>query len=80
MKSIKQTEIDQGIIGITTVGERGQIVIPKNIRDLLKIKKGFQFMTILHSDGLLLVNPSAVKKLSERLLDEVNKVNKNLKK
>jgi len=47
------------LIGVTSVGERGQVVIPANIRDDLKLKKGeklFVFAKHKHFIGLVKIN------------------------
>jgi AbrB family looped-hinge helix DNA binding protein len=79
MKNMKQS-LDHHIVGVTTVGERGQIVIPKNIRDQLKINKGSQFLMIFNSEGLMLVTLESMKKMSDHLSKEIKKVNKIIKK
>jgi len=79
MKNMKQA-LDHHIVGVTTVGERGQIVIPKNIRDQLKIDKGSQFLMVFNSEGLMLVTLESMKKMSDHLSKEIKKVNKIIKK
>ncbi len=81
MKSMKnlKDDFDHHIVGITTVSERGQIVIPKNIRDQLKIDKGSQFLMIFNGDGLMLVTLESMRKLSNHLSKEIKKVNKLIK-
>lgn len=50
---------DKYIFGITKIGERGQIVLPKEARDVFKIKKGDSFVVLGNEDpesyGLALV-------------------------
>lgn len=41
--------------GMTVVGERGQIVIPKEMRDLLALKKGDQLMLMFHNDSVVII-------------------------
>jgi len=79
MKNLKDS-FNQHIVGITTVGERGQIVIPKNIRDQLNINKGSQFLMIFNGDGLMLVTLESMKKLSDHLSKEIKEINKLAKK
>lgn len=60
------------LIGSTTVGERGQIVIPKSIRDRLKIKSGTQVMVMQHGDSPVMVLPieqmqEMIKHMSEKV-------------
>lgn len=79
MKNLKDS-FNQHIVGITTVGERGQIVIPKNIRDQLNINKGSQFLMIFNGDGLMLITLESMKKLSSHLSKEMKEINKLAKK
>ncbi|MBP7992399.1 MAG: AbrB/MazE/SpoVT family DNA-binding domain-containing protein [Candidatus Magasanikbacteria bacterium] len=41
--------------GMAVVGERGQIVIPKEMRDLLVLKKGDQLMLMFHNDSVVII-------------------------
>ncbi len=41
-------------VEITTIGERGQIVIPQTLRDHLNIEKGEKFMVLERGDMILL--------------------------
>lgn len=43
------------VVGTTTMGERGQIVIPKEARDNLKIKTGDKFLVVTHYGKMILV-------------------------
>ena len=82
MKNMKLThkKREDDIVGVTKVGERGQIVIPKNIRDSLNIVPGQQLMMIFNDHGLMLVTLDSMKQLSDRLSSEIKKVNKIIKK
>jgi len=46
---------DMPLMGSTTVGERGQIVIPKNIRDTLHLQPGAQLLVMQHRDAIVLL-------------------------
>jgi AbrB family looped-hinge helix DNA binding protein len=48
------------LCGTTTVGPRGQIVIPKEARSQLKLKPGNQFLVIEHFGKLVLVPEPAM--------------------
>lgn len=41
--------------GTAVIGERGQIVIPKELRDQLHLKKGDQLMLIYHNDSVVIL-------------------------
>lgn len=79
MKNMK-SELEHNIVGVTTVGERGQIVIPKSIRDQLEIKKGCQFIMLLNNGGLALITLDSLKKLTDSLTKEIQNFNTKLKK
>ena len=52
------------LVGTAVLGERGQIVIPKEVRAKLKLTKGDTFMVILHGEAVMLVP----KKLMETFI------------
>ena len=59
------------ICGTVSINERGQIVIPKNARDLLKIQKGDNFVVLVDEvEGIALVNTEFFK----RKLEEIEKL------
>lgn len=58
--------------GTTTVGERGQIVIPQNIRAALDIKAGDE-MVVLSRDGKVIVLPArALEKFYNSILSQLD--------
>lgn len=58
--------------GTTTVGERGQIVIPQNIRTALNIKAGDE-MVVLSRDGKVIVLPAqALEKFYNSILSQLD--------
>ena len=62
--------------GITTVGERGQIVIPRDIRTALKLKAG-DTMIVLERCGKLIVFPTKhVEEFYRSVLDDMERVRK----
>ncbi len=77
-KSSKKTKIptcvDQ-LIGSTVMGERGQIVIPKDIRDRLKIKPGAKMMVMQHGDSPIMLLPiEQMQEMIRQMSDRVAKV------
>jgi AbrB family looped-hinge helix DNA binding protein len=59
--------------GSTTVGEKGQIVLPSNLREKMGIKKGDKFLVLCGPrGGILLINAEMMTKhLSHILGDDV---------
>lgn len=54
------------LIGITTVGEKGQIVIPADIRAAFKLSKGAKLMVVAHENGVFLMRPTALESMANR--------------
>jgi AbrB family looped-hinge helix DNA binding protein len=55
--------------GLTTVGERGQIVIPKKIRNALKIKTGNKFLVFCHDNTIInLIKPEKFDKIINNMI------------
>ena len=60
---------------VATVSSKGQIVIPKEIRDAMGIVKGEKFVIISDEDAILLkrIKDSDLKKSMYKLLDYFSK-------
>ena len=62
------------IFGTAKVGERGQIVIPKEARELFDIKPGDTLLILGDEDtGLIVSRPEVLSDIAERIIDSVNK-------
>lgn len=57
---------EESLIGVTTVGEKGQIVIPANIRATFSLGKGTKLMVVAHKDGVFLMRPAALESMANR--------------
>mgnify|MGYP001604445075 FL=1 len=60
------------VYGMTVLGERGQLVIPKEARSKLKLKNGDQFMVAEHFGKIILVPQKMMR-------DLLSVLSKNLK-
>jgi AbrB family looped-hinge helix DNA binding protein len=75
----KMTEVAKGkfLYGIVTVGERGQIVIPKEARDQFDIKPRDKLIVVGDIEkGLGVVKADAVKEFALKILGFVGKAEK----
>ena len=61
--------------GVTVIGERGQTVIPKKVRDKLKIKFGDSFLVMEKNGAVILVPTQKVKKMMSVISQELDKIN-----
>lgn len=71
----KRDSCGLGSIGGTTVmGERGQVVVPKEIRDRLKFKSGDSFIVIEHFGKIILVPQTLATNFISHITKEFNKI------
>lgn len=61
-------------ISTTVLSEKGQIVIPKEAREKLKLKKGERLVIIISDDKILLEKEKAVKKKLEDDFKDIPKI------
>ena len=74
-KDMEKTFIkDITCFGATTLGERGQIVVPVEIRNKLKVKKGEKFVAFLTPSEAIVFIPS------NRFGNIISELNKKLTK
>lgn len=61
-----------GFFGSVTVGERGQIVIPKEARDAFNFQPGDRLILVGHSKkGLMLAKADELREFAKKLLENV---------
>jgi AbrB family looped-hinge helix DNA binding protein len=69
-----------GLLDITVVGERGQIVIPKKIREALGLTSGSKVMAMQHGEGALILMPvEKMRSLMKGMQQSFNAADKLLK-
>jgi len=60
------------VYGTVTVGDRGQVVIPKGARDSVGIRPGDKLIVLkMHGDGIALLKTDALKEMARKLLSQV---------
>ncbi len=61
-----------GFFGSVTVGERGQIVIPKEAREAFHIQAGERLILVGHpKKGLMLAKADELREFAKKLLENV---------
>jgi len=68
--------------GSTTIGERGQIVLPAKLRNDFKIQKGDKLLVLGNADGfhISLVNPETMSKHLDLMSERITKMKSTIKK
>ena len=70
IKSSKKLKSTDCYVESTTIGERGQVVIPKEIRDALRLKTGESLLVMLHN-GAVVMMPKQKNALKMILLSKL---------
>lgn len=65
-----QGENGKYIFGVCKVGERGQIVIPKEARDMFNIKAGDSLLLLGDKKGMALVKTEVFSAITEEILGD----------
>jgi AbrB family looped-hinge helix DNA binding protein len=71
------TEIKKGkhLFGTVKVGERGQIVIPKEAREMFKISSGDTLLVLGDEEkGIAIVKEDLMKKFALKILESMGKL------
>lgn len=64
----------QRVVGTAKVGDRGQIVIPKEARELFGIRPGDTLLILAEEDtGLIVSRPEVLRDLADQIFDGVKK-------
>lgn len=66
---------DEKLMGITSLGERGQVVIPANIREELNLKKGEKLMVFAkHRHFIGIVKFDEMSEYLKKMLSKIEGV------
>lgn len=60
------------LFGTAVLGERGQIVIPKEIREALKLKRGDTFVAILNHEAIVFLPKKMMENFIQNLTAKLN--------
>ena len=65
---------ETSILGIVTVNDKGQVVIPIEARSLIDVKSGDKLMVMIHPshEGIVLIKPDGLEKFAKKMLAQVS--------
>ncbi|MDD5658763.1 MAG: AbrB/MazE/SpoVT family DNA-binding domain-containing protein [Actinomycetota bacterium] len=73
-----QISEEQPIFSTVKVGERGQIVIPKETRDLFNIKPGDSLLILANKkNGIIILKADKIKELAKEILKKIDNFENN---
>lgn len=65
-------------VGVCKVGEKGQIVIPKEARDMFDIKSGDSVIVLCDKErGMAILKADAIEDFADEVLKGLNKDDRN---
>ena len=73
-KHILVKQNTQKVFGTAKVGDRGQIVIPKEAREFFGIEPGYTLLILgKHETGLIVTKPETLNDLATRIFQSIDK-------
>lgn len=80
MTDLNKDHLD--FFSITTIGERGQVVIPKDARQALGLGAGDKLIVLpsKHGSGILLMKEENIKQLAQQMSEKADHINQKSKK
>jgi AbrB family looped-hinge helix DNA binding protein len=81
MKSSNSAKHDPTILGIVTVNEKGQVVIPSEARAAIELQTGDKLLVMLHKshDGIFLVKPDGLEQYAKQMLEKLSNAKDSFK-
>jgi AbrB family looped-hinge helix DNA binding protein len=78
----KLSEDKPDFFSITTIGERGQVVIPKDAREALKLSAGDKLVVLpsRHGNGVLLMKEENIKQIAIEMSEKADHINQKSRK
>jgi AbrB family looped-hinge helix DNA binding protein len=74
MKSNKNTTHEHIILGIVSVNDKGQVVIPAEARSMIGLSAGDKLLVMVHpaKEGIFLVKPDGLESAAKRMLEKLS--------
>jgi AbrB family looped-hinge helix DNA binding protein len=62
------------IAGVVTVNEKGQVVIPADVRTAIGVQTGDKLLAMIHPshEGVLLIKPDGLESFAKKMLEQVS--------
>lgn len=77
---VKQPEQARKFYGSTTLGEKGQMVVPAEARESLKLKKGDKFLVFGFGDMVAFTKIQHMEKFADHLENRLKNIRKIIRK
>lgn len=76
MKSSKNSKKDTKILGFVTINDKGQVVIPSEVRESIDLKSGDKLvvMTGHGHDSIVLIKADRLEQFANHMLEQISNV------
>jgi AbrB family looped-hinge helix DNA binding protein len=74
MNSNKSKKGSPTILGMVTVNEKGQVVIPADARSAIDLESGDKLLVMMHPshEGVSLIKPDGLEQFAYHMLEQLN--------
>lgn len=81
MNSSKSNKTIPSILGVATVNEKGQVVIPVSARAVINLQSGDKLLVMAHpnKEGVTLIKPDSFELYANQMLKQLDIAKKHLK-
>jgi AbrB family looped-hinge helix DNA binding protein len=81
MKSSNNTKHESTILGVVTVNDKGQVVIPADARSAIDLNTGDKLLVMMHPthEGVLLMKPDGLESYARQMLERLSDVKESFK-
>jgi len=76
MQSNKSNKPHHTILGVVTVNEKGQVVIPVDARSAINLESGDKLLVMVHPsrEGVVLIKPDGLEQYANQMLEQLSVV------
>ena len=81
MKSTTFSKHKPSILGITTVNDKGQVVIPAEARTAIDLQPGDKLLAMIHPsrEGVVLLKPDGLESYAKQMLEQLSSAKESFK-
>ena len=80
MKSSINNKERPAILGLTTVNDKGQVVIPAEARSAINLQPGDKLLAMVHPsrEGVVLIKPDGLESYAKQMLEQLSSAKESI--
>jgi AbrB family looped-hinge helix DNA binding protein len=81
MKNSRNTKHEPSILGMVTVNDKGQVVIPADARSTIELETGDKLLVMIHPshEGIVLIKPDGLESYANQMLEQLSDAKQSAK-